>query len=85
MPSSLSRSQRGGEALVARHIYELRVTGTLGPAALESFADVTITVEPATTVFTADLNQKQLHALLDRVRGFGLELFDLRQLPEPVP
>ncbi len=61
--------------------YEIRVTGALGPAAREAFADMVVEVEPATTVLTGDLDQSALHALLDRVRALGLELVDVKQAP----
>lgn len=61
--------------------YEIRVTGALGPAAREAFADMAVEVEPATTVLTGDLDQSALHALLDRVRSLGLELVDVKQAP----
>lgn len=64
---------------MTRRSYEIRVTGALGPAAREAFADMVVEVEPATTVLTGDLDQADLHALLDRVRGLGLELLDVKQ------
>ena len=66
--------------------YEIRVTGALGPAAREAFADMAVEVEPATTVLTGDLDQSALHALLDRVRALGLELVDVsrhRRIEQP--
>ncbi len=61
--------------------YEIRVLGSLGPAASEAFADVAVEVEPTATVLCGDLDQAHLHALLDRVRALGLELVDIRQIP----
>jgi hypothetical protein len=69
---------------VARNFYEVRVTGALGPASREAFADLVLDVEPMMTVLTGDLEQAELHALLDRVRALGLELVDLRQAPTPM-
>ncbi len=66
---------------MARHTYEIRVGGALGPAAQQAFADVTMEVEPTSTVLTADLEQDDLHDLLDRVRALGLELVDVVQSP----
>ncbi len=66
---------------MARHIYEIRVMGSLGPAAREAFADMALEVEPTTTVLCGDLDQPGLHALLDRVRALGLELIDVKQAP----
>ena len=68
------------------HTYEVRVTGSLGPAAREAFADVLVDVEPTSTVLSAELDQAGLHALLDRVRALGLELVDIKQVPaQPRP
>jgi hypothetical protein len=66
---------------VARRTYEIRVVGSLGPAAREAFTDMVLEVEPTTTVLSGDLDQPGLHALLDRVRALGLELVDVRQVP----
>lgn len=61
--------------------YEVRVVGCLGPAAREAFADLTLDVEPTSTVLSGDLEQTDLHALLDQVRALGLELVEVRQAP----
>jgi hypothetical protein len=66
---------------VARRTYEIRVVGSLGPAAREAFGDMLLEVEPTTTVLSGDLDQPGLHALLDRVRALGLELVDVKQVP----
>jgi hypothetical protein len=64
--------------------YEVRVVGSLGPAAREAFADLALDVEPTSTVLCGDLEQTDLHALLDQVRALGLELVEVRQvLPHP--
>lgn len=64
--------------------YEIRVIGSFGPAACEAFADVMVEVDPTITVLSGDLDQRGLHALLDRVRGLGLELVGVRQAPASV-
>jgi hypothetical protein len=69
------------EASVTRHTYEIRVIGSLGPATREAFADMVVEVEPSITVLSGDLDQRGLHALLDRVRALGLELVDIKQAP----
>ena len=61
--------------------YEIRVIGSLGPAAREAFADMVVEVEPTITVLSGDLDQRALHALLDRVRALGLELVGVKQAP----
>lgn len=60
--------------------YEITIKGTLGPAARQAFADMSIDVEPALTVLSGELQQADLHALLDRVRALGLELVEVRQV-----
>lgn len=67
------------------HTYEIRVIGSLGPAAREAFADMDVEVEPTITVLSGDLDQPSLHALLDRIRALGLELVDVRQASTPPP
>jgi hypothetical protein len=70
------------EGPVIGRSYEIRVVGSLGPAARAAFTDVAVEVEPTATVLCGDLDQVRLHALLDRVRAFGLELMDIRQVPD---
>jgi hypothetical protein len=64
---------------MTRHTYEIRVVGSLGPAAREAFADMLVEVEPTITVLSGDLDQHGLHDLLDRVRALGLELVGVKQ------
>jgi hypothetical protein len=61
--------------------YEIRVVGSIGPAAREAFCDMGVDVEPASTVLSGTLDQCSLHQMLDRVRALGLELVDVRQVP----
>ena len=68
---------------MARTPYEIRVVGALGPAARKAFSELAVDVEPTTTVLSGDLEQVDLHALLERVRALGLELVDVTQLPDP--
>jgi hypothetical protein len=68
---------------MARSGYEVRVVGTLGPAARDAFADLDLDldVEPTTTILSGEVDQAELHAVLERVRALGLELVDVRSLP----
>ena len=66
---------------MTRHIYEIRVIGSFGPATQEAFADLVVEVEPAITVLSGNLDQRGLHAVLDRVRALGLELVEITQAP----
>jgi uncharacterized protein (UPF0128 family) len=63
--------------------YEIRVVGSIGPAAREAFSGLDVDVEPPSTVLTGVLDQESLHDMLDRVHALGLELMDVRQAPSP--
>lgn len=65
---------------MSRVTYEIRVVGSLGPAAQEAFADLDLQTEPTSTVLSGELDQAALHGLLDRVRALGLELVDIRRV-----
>ena len=60
--------------------YEIRVVGSIGPAAREAFCDMGVDVEPTSTVLSGPLDQGSLHLMLDRVRALGLELVEVRQV-----
>lgn len=68
---------------MAATFYEITVGGALGPAVRQAFADMQIEVKPALTVLSGDLEQRALHALLDRICALGLELVEVRQGAEP--
>lgn len=70
---------------MTRHMYEIRVIGSFGPATQEAFADLVVEVEPAITVLSGNLDQRGLHAVLDRVRALGLELVEITQAPPGSP
>ena len=70
---------------MTRHMYEIRVIGSFGPATQEAFADLVVEVEPAITVLSGNLDQRGLHAVLDRVRALGLELVEITQAPPSSP
>lgn len=67
------------------YTYEIRVAGSLGPIGRQAFSDVAIDIEPPTTVLYGDLDRAGLHALLDRVRALGLELVDIKRVPDVPP
>lgn len=66
---------------MTRRRYEIRVIGSFGPATHEAFADLVVEVEPGSTVLSGNLDQRGLHAVLDRVRALGLELVEITQAP----
>ena len=67
---------------MAKTTYEIRLLGALGPAARAAFDSMSVEVEPTTTVLSGELDQADLHALLDRVRALGLELLEVKQASE---
>ena len=60
--------------------YEIRGVGAPGPAAGEAFRELALDLEPAATVVSGRLDQDQLHDVLARIQGLGLELIDIRQV-----
>ena len=66
---------------MTRRRYEIRVIGSFGPATHEAFTDLVVEVEPGSTVLSGNLDQRGLHAVLDRVRALGLELVEITQAP----
>ena len=66
---------------MATRNYEIRVVGSIGPAARQAFSDMGVDVEPTSTVLSGTLDQGSLHRMLDRVRALGLELVEVRQVP----
>ena len=66
---------------MTRHMYKIKVIGSFGPATSEAFADMAVQVEPTVTVLSGNLDQRGLHAVLDRVRALGLELVEITQAP----
>ena len=66
---------------MTRHMYKIMVIGSFGPATHEAFADMVVEVEPTITVLSGNLDQRGLHAVLDRVRALGLELVEITQAP----
>lgn len=61
--------------------YEIRLIGSLGPAARLAFADLAVDVGPAGTVLSGDLDRHGLQALLNRMHAMGLELLAIRREP----
>jgi hypothetical protein len=63
--------------------YEIRVRGRVSPALLETFDRLESDVEPVETILHGPVrDQAELHGLLDRVQSLGLELIEVRRLPE---
>ncbi len=64
---------------MARRGYEIRLAGTLNPAAREALAGMQVTTESRVVVVSGALDQPALHELLQRVRELGFELLSVRR------
>jgi hypothetical protein len=63
--------------------YEIRIKGRLSDSLTGAFEDFTAAVKPAETVMRGELrDQSELHAVLDQIQSLGLELIEVRRLPE---
>jgi hypothetical protein len=64
--------------------YEIRVRGRLSDSLLAAFEGMRAAVEPVGTVLRGPVqDQAALYGLLDRIQALGLELVELRRLPDP--
>jgi hypothetical protein len=64
--------------------YEFRIKGRLSDSLLGAFEGLTATVEPVETVLHGPVHdQASLYGLLDRINSLGLELVEIRRLPDP--
>ena len=69
-------SQEGGS-------YEIRVRGRLTDSLLTAFEGMRASVEPVETVLHGPVrDQAALYGLLDQIQSLGLELVEVRRLPE---
>jgi hypothetical protein len=69
--------------LVADTRYEIRVRGRVSAAVLETFDAMESDVESVETILHGPVrDQAELHGLLHRLQALGLELIEVRRLPE---
>jgi hypothetical protein len=70
---------------MARRVYELRVRGPVSADLLEEIGAEDFGEEPPLTILrTEPTDQPGLHGMLERLRGLGLELLEVRTAgPEP--
>ena len=63
--------------------YEIRIRGRVSAAVLETFDAMESDVEPVETILHGPVrDQAELHGLLRRLQSLGLELVEVRRLPE---
>ena len=66
----------GGDVRAQRH--RITISGDLGEAGREAFGDFDIEPRGADTVLIGEVDQPRMRSVLNRVRGFGLKVVDLR-------
>jgi hypothetical protein len=70
-------------ARVAEVTYQIRIRGRISSVLLDSFQDMKSTVAPVETVLHGPVrDQAELHGLIDRIQALGLELVEVRRLPD---
>ncbi|GAA2300401.1 hypothetical protein OKJ48_06130 [Streptomyces kunmingensis] len=63
--------------------FEIRVRGKIGEAFRSAFGELTVVLRPSETVLLGSgLDQAALYGILDRIQGLGLELLEVRRLPD---
>jgi hypothetical protein len=68
---------------VADTRYEIRIRGRVSAAVLQTFEAMESDVEPVETILHGPVrDQAELHGLLRRLQSLGLELIEVRRLPE---
>ena len=64
--------------------YEIRVRGRLSDPLMAAFEGMRASVEPVETVLHGPVQDQPAHyAHLDSIRNLGLELVEIRRLPDP--
>ena len=80
---AVSSQHREGNELTTTERYEIRVKGRVSEETASAFDGLRVDVRPVETVLHGDItDQAALHGLLDRVADLGLELIEVRRLPE---
>jgi hypothetical protein len=63
--------------------YEIRIKGRLSDSLIAAFEGLNATVEPVETILHGPVaDQAALYGLLDRIQALGLELVEVRRLPD---
>jgi hypothetical protein len=68
---------------VRRPSYEIHIKGRMSEQLLGAFEGMDATIQAGTTVLRGPvLDQAALHGLLDRIQALGLDLVEVRRLPD---
>ena len=78
-------NRREGNELISER-YEIRVKGRVSEETAFAFDGLSVDVRPVETVLHGEItDQAALHGVLDRVADLGLELIEVRRLPDDHP
>jgi hypothetical protein len=58
------------------------IAGRLDEASCEAFADFRIEFDGTNTALIGKVDQAALHGVLNRIQSLGLEVIDVRRLPD---
>jgi len=67
---------------VRTHSYRITIVGGLGEIGREAFGDFRIESHGINTVLAAEMDQAALYGALNRIMALGIELVELRRLPD---
>jgi hypothetical protein len=68
---------------VRETLYEIRIRGRVSQTVLDTFDQMETNVERVETILHGPVrDQAELHGLLHRVQALGLELIEIRRLPQ---
>jgi hypothetical protein len=64
--------------------YEITVRGRIGPALVDAFDGMSVSVSPTKTLLRGHMvDQATLHGVLELIESLGLELLDVRRSELP--
>ena len=66
------------------HYYRITIVGGLGKIGREAFGDFRIESDGMDTVLAAEMDQAALVGAVNRIMALGIELAELRRLPDGV-
>jgi hypothetical protein len=68
---------------VPEKLYEIRIRGRVSQTVLDTFEQMESSAERVETILHGPVrDQAELHGLLHRIQALGLELVEVRRLPE---
>ena len=63
--------------------FEIRVAGVVPPEILAELPDLVMSTQPVGTVLTGSaVDQAAFHGVINRMRGHGLQLLEVRRRPD---